>query len=66
MDVIVFAVACDQLCFNVFAELGETMPQVLYGSFGARVPAVFGDKDLVNMQGKNAMSACVIFVLLES
>ncbi len=52
MDVIVFAVAYDQLCFNVFADLGETMPQVLYGAFGEHVLAVFSDKDQVNMQGK--------------
>ncbi len=55
--VVVFAVARDQLCFRVFADVGETMPQVLYGAFGAHVSPAFGDKDQVNVQGKNAMPA---------
>ncbi len=62
MDVVVFAVAYDQLRFNVFARISENLSQVLNGAFGAYIPMVFGDKDKVSMQAENAMPAGAIFV----
>lgn len=62
MDVIVFAVACDQLCFNVSTHISENLPHVLNGGFREYIPAVFSDKDEVNLQGKNTMPAGAIFV----
>ena len=49
MDVIVLAVALDQISFEVAANLGKNARQVSDGQFGQGVATVFGDKHQVGV-----------------
>ena len=62
MDVIVFSVARDPLCFEVVADFVKDISQVLYREIREHFTAESGDKDQVNVSSKNAMSTGAILV----
>ena len=61
MDVIIFPIAFNKLSFEICADLCKDVAQVTNGWFRQHVTTVFCDKDQMNMQHVNNMSACAIF-----
>lgn len=61
VDVIVLAIALDQLRPKVSTDLGKDAAQVADGRIGQHVMAVFGDEDQMDMQHVNDVPACSVF-----
>jgi putative transposase len=56
VNVIAFAVHLHQLCFEIDADLGENMSQLLDSLAVEGAATVFGHKDQMDVHSKNAMS----------
>lgn len=61
---IVFAVHLDKLGLEVAAHAGEHVPHVVQHVFGEHLAAVFGHKDQVSMERKNAVPSPPIIVVI--
>ncbi len=64
MHMVIFPVAINQDCFKVLADLCKDVAQGLMGSSSQNFPAVLGDKDQVDMELENAVSASAKFVCI--
>jgi putative transposase len=56
VNVVAFAVQLHQLCFEIAADLGENMSQLLHSLAVEDAATVFGHEDQMNMHSENTMS----------
>ena len=61
MDMMVLAIHLPQLGFKVGANLGKQQPQAVEGVSVEDPVSILGDKDQVDMQCRNTMSATIKF-----
>ena len=57
MNVIIFAITFDKFYFKLSANFFKGVFQVIYHGFCENAFAIFGDKDQMSVQGKNAVPA---------